>query len=51
MRTALLERLLAVAAVQARRREEASPHFEESLRIGRGTRRHYEVGRTLQAKV
>ena len=50
-RTALLERLLAVAAVQGRRREEAPAHFDESLRIGREFSADYEVGRTLQAKV
>jgi class 3 adenylate cyclase/tetratricopeptide (TPR) repeat protein len=50
-RTALLQRLLAVAAVQGRRREEAPAHFEESLRIGREYGADYEVGRTLQAKV
>ena len=50
-RTALLERLLAVAAVQGRRRADALPHFEESLRIGREHSADYEVGRTLQAKV
>jgi tetratricopeptide (TPR) repeat protein len=49
-RTALLERLLAVAAVQARRREDAPAHFAESLRLGREFGAHYEVGRTLQAK-
>jgi tetratricopeptide (TPR) repeat protein len=51
VRTALLERLLAVAAVQGRRREDALPHFEESLRLGRELGADYEVGRTLQAKV
>jgi tetratricopeptide (TPR) repeat protein len=50
-RTALLERLLAVTAVQGRRRDDAPPHFEESLRIGREYKADYEVGRTLQAKV
>jgi class 3 adenylate cyclase/predicted ATPase len=50
-RTALLERLLAVTAVQGRRREDAPAHFEESLRIGREYGADYEVGRTLQAKV
>ncbi|MFL5942779.1 MAG: AAA family ATPase [Gaiellaceae bacterium] len=50
-RTALLERLLAVAAVQGRRRDDAPLHFEESLRVGREFGSHYEVGRTLQAKV
>jgi tetratricopeptide (TPR) repeat protein len=51
VRTALLERLLAVSAVQARRREEAPPHFDASLRLGRELGADYEVGRTLQAKV
>ncbi len=50
-RTALLERLLAVTAVQGRRRDDAPAHFEESLRIGREYKADYEVGRTLQAKV
>jgi tetratricopeptide (TPR) repeat protein len=50
-RTALLERLLAVAAIQDRRREDAPPHFEESLRVGREFGAYYEVARTLQAKV
>ena len=50
VRAALLERLLAVAAVQDRRRDDAPPHFEESLRIGREFGADYEVGRTLQAK-
>jgi hypothetical protein len=50
-RTALLERLLAVAAVQGRRRDDALPHFEASLRLGREHGADYEVGRTLQAKV
>jgi hypothetical protein len=51
VRAALLERLLAVAAVQDRRRDDAPPHFDESLRIGREFGADYEVGRTLQAKV
>jgi class 3 adenylate cyclase/tetratricopeptide (TPR) repeat protein len=50
-RTALLERLLAVAAIQGRRPEDAPAHFEASLRVGRELRADYEVGRTLQAKV
>jgi tetratricopeptide (TPR) repeat protein len=50
-RTALLHRLLAVAAVQGRRPYDAPPHFEESLRVGRELGADYEVGRTLQAKV
>jgi tetratricopeptide (TPR) repeat protein len=51
VRTALLERLLAVAAVQGRRRDDAPPHFDESLRLGLELGADYEVGRTLQAKV
>lgn len=50
VRAALLERLLAIAAVQDRRRDDAPPHFDESLRIGREFGADYEVGRTLQAK-
>ncbi len=50
-RTAMLERLLAVTAVQGRRRDDAPAHFKESLRIGREYKADYEVGRTLQAKV
>jgi predicted ATPase/class 3 adenylate cyclase len=50
-RAALLERLLAVAAVQGRRPDEAPPHFAESLRLGRETGADYEVARTLQMKV
>ena len=34
-----------------RRREEAPPHFDASLRLGRELGADYEVGRTLQAKV
>jgi tetratricopeptide (TPR) repeat protein len=51
VRTAMLERLLAVAAVQGRRRDDAPPHFEQSLRVARELGADYEVGRTLQAKV
>jgi class 3 adenylate cyclase/tetratricopeptide (TPR) repeat protein len=51
VRAALLERLLAVAAVQDRRPDDAPAHFEASLRIGREFGADYEVGRTLQAKV
>ena len=50
VRAALLERLLAVAAVQGRSPDDAPAHFEESLRIGREFGADYEVGRTLQAK-
>jgi class 3 adenylate cyclase/tetratricopeptide (TPR) repeat protein len=51
VRTALLERLLAVAAVQGGRSDDAPPHFDASLRLGRELGADYEVGRTLQAKV
>ncbi len=51
MRSALLERLLAVATVQARAPDDAPPHFAESLRIARALGADYEVGRTLQVKV
>jgi tetratricopeptide (TPR) repeat protein len=50
VRTALLERLLAVAAVQGRTPEEAPPHFDEALRLGREVGSDYEVARTLQMK-
>jgi class 3 adenylate cyclase/tetratricopeptide (TPR) repeat protein len=50
VQTAALQRLLALAAVQGRRRDDAPPHFEESLQIGRELGADYEVGRTLQAK-
>ena len=50
VRSALLERLLGVAAVQARTPDEAPPHFEKSLEIARGLGADYEIGRTLQAK-
>ncbi len=51
VRLALLERLLAVAAVQARAADTAPEHFAESLRIARELGADYEVARTLQAKV
>ena len=50
VRSALLERLLGLAAVQARRPAEAGPHFEESLRLARSLGAEYELGRTLHAK-
>ena len=50
VRSALLERLLAVSAVQARAPDDAPPHFVESLRIARELGADYEVGRTLQVK-
>jgi tetratricopeptide (TPR) repeat protein len=49
VRLALLERLLALAAVQARRPADAPPHFERSLRIARELHAEYEVARTLRA--
>jgi class 3 adenylate cyclase/tetratricopeptide (TPR) repeat protein len=51
VRLALLERLLAVAAVQSRDRDAAPPHFAESLRVARDLGADYEVARTLQAKI
>ncbi len=51
VRSALLERLLGLAAVQARTPDEAPPHFEESLRLARSLGAEYERGRTLHAKV
>jgi class 3 adenylate cyclase/tetratricopeptide (TPR) repeat protein len=51
VRLALLERLLAVAAVQSRARDDAPAHFAESLRVARELGADYEVARTLQAKV
>ncbi|HZQ16338.1 MAG TPA: AAA family ATPase [Gaiellaceae bacterium] len=47
-RAVLLERLLAVAAVQGRRRDEAPPHFEAALRLAREAGADYEIARTLQ---
>ena len=51
VRSALLERLLGLAAVQARTPDEAPSHFEESLRLARSLGAEYERGRTLHAKV
>jgi tetratricopeptide (TPR) repeat protein len=50
VRSALLERLLALAAVQARAPADAVPHFEESVRLARSLGAQYELGRTLHAK-
>ena len=50
VRWALLERLLAVAAVQARSRDHAPPHFAESLRVARELGADYEIARTIQMK-
>ncbi len=46
---ALVERLVGYALVQARRPEEARPHFEESLRLARERDARYEIARTLRA--
>ena len=50
VRSALLERLLGLAAVQARAPEQAEPHFDESIRLARLLGAEYELGRTLHAK-
>jgi hypothetical protein len=46
---AFLERLHGYALVQARRTEEAAPHFERSLELARGLGADYEVALTLEA--
>jgi tetratricopeptide (TPR) repeat protein len=46
---ALLERSMGYALHQARRPEEARPHFEKSLRIALGLKVQYEVALTLRA--
>jgi class 3 adenylate cyclase/tetratricopeptide (TPR) repeat protein len=46
---ALLERLVAYALIQGRRKGEAGPHFERSLAIARGTGADAEVALTLKA--
>ena len=51
VRSALLERLLGLAAVQARTPEKGAPHFDESIRLARSLGAEYELGRTLHAKV
>jgi class 3 adenylate cyclase/tetratricopeptide (TPR) repeat protein len=51
VRSALLERLLAIAAVQGRTPEAAPAHFEASLATARRLGADYEVARTLQAKL
>lgn len=45
----LAERVLGYALHQARRPEEAGPHFEESLRLAREAASEYEVALTLRA--
>ncbi len=49
-RTALLERLLALASVQGRSPEDAPAHFDESLRVARELGAEYEIARTLRAR-
>lgn len=51
VRSALLERLLGIAAVQARTPEEAPPHLDASVAIARRLGADYELARTLQARV
>ena len=46
---ALIERSIGYALHQARRPDEARPHFEESLRIARDLKVEYEVALTLRA--
>jgi tetratricopeptide (TPR) repeat protein len=48
---ALIERSIGYALHQARKPDEARPHFEESLRIARELKVQYEVGLTLRAMV
>ncbi len=45
----LIERSIGYAQQQARRPDDARPHFEESLRIARGLKVRYEVALTLRA--
>jgi class 3 adenylate cyclase/tetratricopeptide (TPR) repeat protein len=51
VRSALLERVLGLAAVQARRRDDAPPHLDKSLQVARELGADYEVARTLRARV
>jgi class 3 adenylate cyclase/tetratricopeptide (TPR) repeat protein len=51
VRTALLERLLGLAAVQGRRAGDAPEHFDRSLAVARDLGADYEVARTLHARV
>ena len=46
---ALIERTIGYALCQARRRDEATPHFEESLRLAREQKAEFEVALTLRA--
>jgi tetratricopeptide (TPR) repeat protein len=49
-RTALLHRVLGLAAVQARRPADAPAEFDESLRVARELGAQYELARTLLAR-
>jgi tetratricopeptide (TPR) repeat protein len=49
VRMSLLERLLGLAAVQARKPADAPQHFDRSLRVARELHAEYEVARTLRA--
>ena len=46
---ALIERNVGYALCQGRRREEATPHFEESLRLARERKAEFEVALSLRA--
>ena len=46
---ALIERTIGYALCQGRRRDEATPHFEESLRLAREQKAEFEVALTLRA--
>ena len=46
---ALLERVIGLSHVQARRPADASPHLEDSLRLARELKAEFEVGQTLGA--
>ena len=46
---ALIERNHGFALCQARRREEALPHFEQSLELARGQKAEFEIALTLRA--
>ena len=46
---ALIERNVGYALCQARRRDEATPHLEESLRLAREQKAEFEIALTLRA--
>jgi tetratricopeptide (TPR) repeat protein len=49
-RAPLLERLIGYTLAQARRPDEARPHFEESLRVAEQTGAEYELALTMRAR-